>query len=534
MLNLRWVKTGRRSKHLLTSVLLLSICLVAFGCITQSVTGIEPALSRTSGLIGASKPWQTPYYCIDSGQGGPTVMIVGGIHGDEPSGPYAADQIRHWPITSGKLIVIPRANVLALTANKRLTPGEPNSLYNLNRNFPKHDEPKDAARSQPGKSIWSLVNKHHPDWLIDLHEGFDFCISNPDSVGSSIIAFPNAETKMITRQMIDTVNETISDPDRKMVLLKMPIDGSLARAAGEHLNIKSMIVETTSRKQALSIRVRQHRIMVHCLLSYLKMTDCAADTLIPPAGVSDKKQRLENANTFVAIYNGPGTGLRAFKKVAKTLDGSKKIITQPIGPHEIQTGCLDQFDVVIFPGGTGMGQANGIGENGRAMVRQFVKDGGGYIGICAGTYLAANNYKWSLKIINVTIIDTQHWRRGKGIVKIELTESGRKIIADREGLVDIYYANGPLLGPAGADDLPEYDVLAYFRSDMAKNVPGGVMPNTPAIIAAQFEQGRVICLSPHAESTKGLGNFILCATQWVSTVETKPLITGQHRLQPAL
>ncbi|MBN2376059.1 MAG: succinylglutamate desuccinylase/aspartoacylase family protein [Sedimentisphaerales bacterium] len=508
---------------LISSFALLASCQTIF---TTDSSAENNLTTQTIGQIAPATNQATPYYIIDSHRTGPTVFIAGGIHGNEPSGTYAADQIRHWPITHGKLIVIPRTNILALNAQNRNTPDMPDALRNLNRNFPMANESKNAARSELAKSLWNFVTQHKPDWVIDLHEGSDFCITHTESVGSSIITFPNDQTKQIAGQMIDDVNDTISDPNRRFVLLEMPIDGSLARAAGEHGGAQSMIIETTYKEQPLALRVRQHRIMLNRLLKFLKMTDCPVDTMTPMSILPKKNQITDSSNIFVAVYNGPGTWQKQFNLVARALAGNKNIITHPIGPHEIQTGILSQYNVVIFPGGTGSGQANGIGKDGRANVRKFVSNGGGYIGICAGAYLAAYNYSWSLKIINVTTIDTKHWRRGTGIVQIELTESGRKIIEDHPGLIDIYYANGPLLGPANADDLPEADVLAYYRSDMAINVPGGVMPNSPAIVAAPFERGRVICLSAHAESpsSKNLQHFITQATLWVNgSIPEKPI-----------
>ncbi|MEZ5299670.1 MAG: hypothetical protein R3F11_03220 [Verrucomicrobiales bacterium] len=43
----------------------------------------------------AGRNGETPYYVADSGEPGPTVLITGGIHGNEPAGAAAAAQIRH-------------------------------------------------------------------------------------------------------------------------------------------------------------------------------------------------------------------------------------------------------------------------------------------------------------------------------------------------------------------------------------------------------------------------------------------------------
>ena len=102
------------------------------------------AATRSGGTINTGTRFETPYYIQDSGVAGPTVVITGGIHGNEPAGAYAADQVRHWPISRGKIIVLPRANPPALKADKRYTPEVDEKLKNLNRNFPKAGEPPDA------------------------------------------------------------------------------------------------------------------------------------------------------------------------------------------------------------------------------------------------------------------------------------------------------------------------------------------------------------------------------------------------------
>ena len=48
------------------------------------------------------------------------------------------------------------------------------------------------------------------------------------------------------------------------------------------------------------------------------------------------------------------------------------------------------FDLVVFPGGGGSAEAAAIGPGGAAAVRAFVAAGKGYLGTCAGGYLAGN------------------------------------------------------------------------------------------------------------------------------------------------
>ena len=88
------------------------------------------AVFLASGLLPAAElaagtKWATPYYIVEGAQPGPTVLLTGGLHGDEPAGARAAEQIRHWPITRGRLVIVPRANEPGLAAGTRHLPGSP-------------------------------------------------------------------------------------------------------------------------------------------------------------------------------------------------------------------------------------------------------------------------------------------------------------------------------------------------------------------------------------------------------------------------
>ena len=154
--------------------------------------------------------------------------------------------------------------------------------------------------------------------------------------------------------------------------------------------------------------------------------------------------------------------------------------------------------------------------------------GGGFVGICAGAYLAAANYKWSLKIGDYkTFCEAREipgigrksmWYRGpSSTVEMELTNEGRQILGDRVGPFPVRYHNGPIVSPANLSNLPDYQVLAWFRSEVAHYEPQkGTMVNTPAIITGAFGKGRVLSISPHPESTKDLRSMVARGIQWVS------------------
>jgi glutamine amidotransferase-like uncharacterized protein len=181
---------------------------------------------------------------------------------------------------------------------------------------------------------------------------------------------------------------------------------------------------------------------------------------------------------------------------------------------QFQPDRLARFDVLIFPGGRAHKQAGALGENACKAVKDFIRFGGGYVGICAGGFLASAHYDWSLGLVNTRILTGNREipgvgirsmaDRGPGTVQIELTAEGQSIFGDRSAPMDISFSGGPVfLGPK-RDDLPPTIPLAYYSTELSNYATQrGTMIGTPAIFAAKFGAGRVVAISPHPESTKG-------------------------------
>lgn len=221
-------------------------------------------VTHSQGIIASDTVWETPYYVTDTGIPGPVVLITGGIHGNEPAGFNAADEFLTLEIDNGKLIIIPRANQLGIKLDSRYLPLL--RYRDLNRNFPNQNDM--IPKGELAKHLWGFICDLNPDWHIDLHESVNFRRLDETRCGNSIIYYPVPGMTNIVTAMIDAANTTVTDSNREFVLLRYPIDGSLARACGEQLGISAMILETTRKQgQPLELRIQQHVMMVkQCLL----------------------------------------------------------------------------------------------------------------------------------------------------------------------------------------------------------------------------------------------------------------------------
>lgn len=218
----------------------------------------------------------------------------------------------------------------------------------------------------------------------------------------------------------------------------------------------------------------------------------------------------------VALFDDYGSFGKGVPRCSELLKAHSDIQVTLVKPPLIREGGLKDFDVVIFTGGSGGKQAGTLGLVGREQVRRFVEAGGGYLGICAGNYLACDGFSWGVKILDAKTKSSK-WARGVGDVKIEFTAKGRAILGMPEGVLDIRYANGPVFGPAENEMIPDFEPLAYFRSELAENgSPKGAQINSPAMIIGQYGQGHVLCSSPHPEQQPGMESFVVRAVEWTA------------------
>jgi glutamine amidotransferase-like uncharacterized protein len=213
----------------------------------------------------------------------------------------------------------------------------------------------------------------------------------------------------------------------------------------------------------------------------------------------------------VAVYDDKGATGKGIPCVTEIMSKTADIKLTRLKGADIAAGGLKGYDLVMFTGGSGSAEAAGLGEKGREEVRDFVRNGGGYVGICAGAYLACSGFEWGVGVLNAKTVSPK-WRRGQGEVKIEGEAFGEKL-ADR----GIRYVNGPIIKPDARKDLPSFESLVTFRTELAQNdTPAGIMVGSPAMVRATYGLGRVFTSSPHPEQTAGLEPVVEKAVRWVA------------------
>ncbi|MFX1255530.1 MAG: BPL-N domain-containing protein [Promethearchaeota archaeon] len=227
--------------------------------------------------------------------------------------------------------------------------------------------------------------------------------------------------------------------------------------------------------------------------------------LIPIVDVSFKPNHL--CDVQVAFYNGSGAGPYVFGATTHFFNWAGCLITNVTG-QDIIDGCLENFDILCWPGGHYPAFWDEMGLAGKNAVQNFVQNGGGYLGICAGAYYACDYIVWmddpaypppDYKVegdeLNLDLCEAVAWgpifeiaprpEPGYDMTQIDIVNHIHPITDNLPDHMQIIYIGGPYLVPYVDADL---SILGVYNET-----------NDNAIIACSYGNGRVFLIGPHAE-----------------------------------
>lgn len=183
-----------------------------------ALPGSSPAGQRTHTVYFEGQENELHVYRIMGARKGKTLLIIGGIQGDEPGGFLAADFYADFSLETGTLIVVPRANFPSILKNERQI------NQDMNRKF--LDDHTVNYEARVVNVLKELICES--DCFLNLHEGsgifsptWESEQKNPEKYGQSIIAddalLHLGEDKdpvcleAMAQRVIDKINKNIED-----------------------------------------------------------------------------------------------------------------------------------------------------------------------------------------------------------------------------------------------------------------------------------------------------------------------------------
>ncbi len=243
-------------------------------------------------------------YRISGDQRGKTLMIIGGIQGDEPGGYMTADLYADIYLKKGNLIVVPRANLYSILLNTR-----DGLTGDMNRKFSSGNENRKQSLEEEVVSILKHLIAES-DLLLNLHEGSGFYnpewvdkMENPNRYGQSVI-FDAArfnvpdegrviEIKEMANRIISRVNKQISNkryhfrPNNHNTLSEKSRHKEQRKSATFYAltvaHIPAFGVETSKTIRSLAAKVRLQKLVINSVMEEMGIElDTPGAVLDPP------------------------------------------------------------------------------------------------------------------------------------------------------------------------------------------------------------------------------------------------------------
>lgn len=177
-----------------------------------------------------------------------------------------------------------------------------------------------------------------------------------------------------------------------------------------------------------------------------------------------------------------------------------------ISTADMKNGKLMDYDVAVFPGGFGYFPD----QKTSGQIRRFVREGGGFIGICAGSFLPLRPCQ-GVKGAGLGLLDAHYeYFREKGLTLV--------ILDQRDPLCKGMTSSSPVPVYALYKKLPQakrYSIyITMFRMNGALMVPrsrqaravgyyDGTNPYA-AVLRGEYGKGRIVVFSAHPDATVGV------------------------------
>ena len=202
-------------------------------------------------------------------------------------------------------------------------------------------------------------------------------------------------------------------------------------------------------------------------------------------GISDDPQLPR-----VGLYGGKGSWSENVEITGKFLDYYGFEWSLFDENEAVDLNLEDHYDLLWFPGGFAAEYKNFISDH--SNIRDFVKEGGLFVGSCAGAYYASavlrwqgTDYEYPLKLFAGKGVGPLSGLIGWGETGLIELKENHPANSNFDHEKEMYYFDGPYFEP---EDGEAVTVLARYHVN-----------DEPAVISGEKGAGKYLLLGPHPE-----------------------------------
>jgi glutamine amidotransferase-like uncharacterized protein len=268
--------------------------------------------------------------------------------------------------------------------------------------------------------------------------------------------------------------------------------------------------------------MRNQILKVLFLLVIFSLVSCKKNDATAPDSTSSKYKLDDSVSTSIKVCLYLDTGVfESCKTNTVNMLNEMQCNYSVINRDSILNGALSHYNLLLMPGGDMWQYRSYLAPAGMAKITEYVSQGGGYIGICGGSYFAAYQIVWrgwvnqprdSISIYGLNLfpaiadgpIEDFAPSYVDSKCQIKIVQPGHPIATDLPDVVQPYYDHGPMFL---FDD--SINVSTFGRT---------VMGNKKIILSFQYGIGKVFLTGAHPEADNSRLSWVMVknAVKWCS------------------
>ncbi len=285
--------------------------------------------------------YELQVYSVKGKEPGKTLLLIGGIQGDEPGGYLSADAYVDMALQKGNLIIVPRANFKSIILGQRGPDGD------MNRQF--GDNPAPNPMLKVVNKLKELIGQ--ADMFLHLHDGWGFHrpeyideLRNPSRYGQSLIADTDIFTcdsgeKLhlgdLAKDILQKVNARIARADHHLHYFNTQTDRPDTRhkamrktatfyALRRHCT-PAYGVEASKNLPSLALKIRYHHLVVNAFMRHLDIIPLSPTVSLKPGKLEFAQLQINGEKSIVhdgeVVDIKPGDTVKVNRMVANRSRG---------------------------------------------------------------------------------------------------------------------------------------------------------------------------------------------------------------------
>lgn len=237
------------------------------------------------------------------------------------------------------------------------------------------------------------------------------------------------------------------------------------------------------------------------------------------ATASNNKANKIDPPLKVSVYVGNGAKGIGCVEWCRLVNECPQMRLKLVDGDAVATGALEGEDVVVMPGGDSKAEFTSLTEKGVEKFKEFILNGGGYVGTCAGCSILLNEEDRRLKIVPYKRLGSTKLLNGD----FNITKAGAEALGIAEGPRRIRYSGGPIIKKTDTEIAnAKFEVFGTYAFEASTN--GRANPEmfgAPAILGGTYGKGKVFTIVSHPEYFEETLDIVEGAFKFVSGREIK-------------